>query len=99
MLAAPAWLAPLVELIGGDRPAGADRGLEPPAWPGPPPELAVNLHGRGPQSHRMLAAARPRRLLAFANAEAGHADGPDWRDDEHEVAPLVPAAALVRPAG
>jgi hypothetical protein len=49
------------------------------------PRLAVNLHGRGPESHRLLLAAEPERLIAFANAEAGVA-GPPWRDDEHEVA-------------
>ncbi|WP_433532478.1 glycosyltransferase family 9 protein [Micromonospora sp. CA-263727] len=85
-LAVPAWLGPLVELVGGvDRllpTDGLDR-LDPPAGP---VEVAVNLHGRGPDSHRLLAAARPARLLAFANADAGHADGPAWDDDEHEVA-------------
>ncbi|WFE61130.1 glycosyltransferase family 9 protein [Micromonospora sp. WMMD712] len=84
-LAAPAWLAPLVDLVGGvDRLVPAT-GLAPLDRPDPPPDLAVNLHGRGPQSHRLLAATRPRRLLAFANPDAGHVDGPDWRPDEHEV--------------
>ncbi|GGM45333.1 hypothetical protein GCM10011608_32640 [Micromonospora sonchi] len=85
-LAAPTWLGPLVELVGGvDRllpTAGLDR-LERPAGP---VEVAVNLHGRGPDSHRLLATTRPGRLLAFANAAAGHVDGPPWDDDEHEVA-------------
>ena len=45
-------------------------------------DMAVNLHGRGPQSHRALRGLRPGRLVAFA-AE-GH-DGPPWREDEHEV--------------
>ncbi|WP_446219721.1 glycosyltransferase family 9 protein [Micromonospora sp. IBHARD004] len=85
VLAAPAWLAPLADLVGGiDRVLPTD-GLGAPAWSTPPPEVAVNLHGRGPQSHRLLAAARPGRLLAFANAGAGHADGPEWDHDEHEV--------------
>ncbi|MGK5444905.1 glycosyltransferase family 9 protein [Micromonospora sp. URMC 105] len=84
-LVAPRWLAPLVDLVGGvDRLVDAD-GLGHLAWPGPAPELAVNLHGRGPQSHRMLAGVRPGRLLAFANAQAGHRDGPDWRAEEHEI--------------
>ncbi|MEV4489569.1 glycosyltransferase family 9 protein [Micromonospora coxensis] len=84
-LVAPRWTAPLVELIGGvDRLVEAD-GLGELTWSGPPPELAVNLHGRGPQSHRMLAAVRPRRLLAFANDEAGHHDGPAWYAEEHEI--------------
>lgn len=46
--------------------------------------VAVNLHGRGPQSHRLLAATHPDELVAFGCAEADHA-GPEWRRDEHEV--------------
>ncbi|WP_107079869.1 glycosyltransferase family 9 protein, partial [Micromonospora sp. MH33] len=84
-LAAPRWLAPLVELVGVvDRQVFAD-GLGHLGWSGPPPAVAVNLHGRGPQSHRMLAGARPRRILAFANGDAGWHDGPPWRAEEHEV--------------
>ncbi|SCF28812.1 ADP-heptose:LPS heptosyltransferase [Micromonospora viridifaciens] len=84
-LAAPAWLAPLADLVGGvDRLVDAD-GLGHLPWSGPGPTLAVNLHGRGPQSHRMLAGIWPDRLLAFANPKAGHHDGPVWDDDEHEV--------------
>jgi ADP-heptose:LPS heptosyltransferase len=86
-LAAPAWLAPLVELVDGvDRLIPCD-GIEGPA-PLPVegrPELAVNLHGSGPRSHRRLAAAGPRRLWAFACPPADHPDGPPWIDDEHEV--------------
>ncbi|MEU4717207.1 glycosyltransferase family 9 protein [Micromonospora purpureochromogenes] len=80
-LAAPAWLGPLVDLVGGiDRLLPTD-GLGSPPWPSPP--VAVNLHGRGPDSHRMLAGAG--RLLAFRCPEAGHPDGPRWRAGEHEV--------------
>ncbi|MEH1099021.1 glycosyltransferase family 9 protein [Micromonospora sp. CPCC 205561] len=84
-LVAPGWLAPLVDLVGG-----VDRLIDTPGlgalpWAGPPPRLAVNLHGRGPESHRMLARTRPGRLLAHANPDAGHHDGPAWRADEHEV--------------
>jgi ADP-heptose:LPS heptosyltransferase len=83
-LAAPLVLEPLVRLAGvADRLLPAS-GLEPPSWPGRPPELAVNLHGRGPQSHRLLTDLRPGRLVAFGCPEAGHA-GPPWDDDEHEV--------------
>jgi ADP-heptose:LPS heptosyltransferase len=49
------------------------------------PEVAVNLHGRGPESHRLLAGLEPGRVIGFACAEAGFEDGPHWRDDEHEV--------------
>jgi ADP-heptose:LPS heptosyltransferase len=84
-LAAPSWLAPLVDLVGGvDRILPTD-GLAPRQWPIEPPGLAVNLHGRGPESHRLLRAAEPATLWAFANAAAGHHDGPRWVEEEHEV--------------
>jgi ADP-heptose:LPS heptosyltransferase len=84
-LAAPAPLAPLVPLIGAVRSHVPTGELQPPPWSGPPPALAVNLHGRGPQSHRLLQALAPGRLVAFASRPAG-VDGPRWRPDEHEVA-------------
>lgn len=55
----------------------------------PPVDVAVNLHGKGPQSHAVLLATAPRRLIAFACAQAGPGGaavpGPVWREDEHEV--------------
>jgi ADP-heptose:LPS heptosyltransferase len=50
------------------------------------PHLAVNLHGRGPQSHRLLQAADPDDLVAFDCPAIGHRTGCQWRTDEHEVA-------------
>jgi ADP-heptose:LPS heptosyltransferase len=47
--------------------------------------VAVNLHGRGPESHRLLQAAEPAKLWAFASPAAGHHDGPTWTEEEHEV--------------
>ncbi|RIV30223.1 glycosyltransferase family 9 protein [Micromonospora radicis] len=86
VLAAPGWLGPLVELVGGvDRLLPTD-GLWWRQRPGGPVEVAVNLHGRGPDSHRLLGAVDPRRLFAFANGAAAHLDGPGWDDEEHEVA-------------
>ncbi|WBB81459.1 glycosyltransferase family 9 protein [Micromonospora sp. WMMD882] len=83
-LAAPGWLTPLAELVGGiDRVLPTD-GLTA-LDVGRPPELAVNLHGRGPRSHHLLAATAPGRLLAFRCPAAGHRDGPEWDDREHEV--------------
>ncbi|WP_030437345.1 glycosyltransferase family 9 protein [Actinoplanes subtropicus] len=84
-LAAPPSLTPLIGLIGGvDRVLPTD-GLAPHRWDIAPPRLAVNLHGRGPESHRLLHAAAPGELWAFANPEADHLDGPGWIDEEHEV--------------
>lgn len=86
VLAAPAvvgqWLLEL-GLVDETLDAGP---LEPVPWPSPePPDVAVNLHGKGPQSHRVLQALRPGHLVAFANAEVGHVDGPEWDPDVHEV--------------
>lgn len=41
-------------------------------------DLAVNLHGRGPQSTALLRSVDPARLAAFGVTST-------WRDDEHEV--------------
>lgn len=83
-LAAPPWLTGLIGLVGGIDRVVATGGLDD-ARLSDRPDVAVNLHGRGPQSHRLLRATRPGELWAFANAEAGHAGGPPWIDDEHEV--------------
>lgn len=57
--------------------------------------VGVNLHGRGPQSHRLLAANAPARLVAFACPEVG-VTGPEWDPTEHEVERWC---RLVRAAG
>lgn len=82
VLAAPAWLAPLAELTGAVDEVHPVDGLAPHPWPFRP-RLSVNLHGRGPESHRMLPDSP---LWGFTCLEAGHLDGPAWHDDEHEVA-------------
>lgn len=83
VLAAPAWLAPLALLSGA-----VDKVLDTPAldaaaptalrWCGPAPELAVNLHGRGPQSTDLLRALQPARLVSYGVSS-------HWRPDEREV--------------
>src|SRR5215211_4378699 len=91
VLAAPRALAPLLELAGTGfeiadvrfvaqlqrwhRDAGARN-----------PDVAVNLHGCGPQSHRALLSTSPRRLIAFSHpAVAASRAGPCWNRDEHET--------------
>jgi ADP-heptose:LPS heptosyltransferase len=50
------------------------------------PAVAVNLHGRGPQSHRRLLETKPPRLIAFHSPELPETAGmPLWNPDEHEV--------------
>lgn len=82
-LAAPAALADLVDLLPEVDELVPAAGLDDVSAPWEP-DLAVNLHGRGPESHRALLGTRPGRLVAFGNEEAG-ADGPAWRADEHEA--------------
>jgi ADP-heptose:LPS heptosyltransferase len=46
----------------------------------------VNLHGRGPQSHRVVLQTRPARLVSFEHPEVPESAGsPRWRQEEHEV--------------
>jgi ADP-heptose:LPS heptosyltransferase len=46
--------------------------------------VAVNLHGKGPQSHLALLRTGPSALVAYSSPELG-LDGPAWSADEHEV--------------
>jgi ADP-heptose:LPS heptosyltransferase len=78
VLAAPSALAPLVRLDGAVDRLLPTAELAPVRWSGPPPDLAVDLHGNGPASRRLLEALAPHRLLAFADGFVG------WDADEHE---------------
>jgi ADP-heptose:LPS heptosyltransferase len=87
VLAATGAPAHLLRALGVVDAVVPTRGLDaaPPGQQlGPGRHDAVNLHGSGPQSHRLLLAGRPASLLAFASSEAAVA-GPPWREDEHEV--------------
>jgi ADP-heptose:LPS heptosyltransferase len=83
VLAAPQVLAPLVELADVADRLLDTRALASPAWAGAAPDLAINLHGSGPQSHALLQALHPGRLVGFGCDAAGHR-GPQWDPDEHE---------------
>jgi ADP-heptose:LPS heptosyltransferase len=86
VLAAPSALAPLavrsgaVDVVVDTEPLRPlDRRLEGA-------DVAVDLHGKGPESHRVLLAARPARLVAFAHGDVPESRSmPTWRADEHEV--------------
>jgi Glycosyltransferase family 9 (heptosyltransferase) len=81
-LATRAELHALVGLAGVADRVVPTPGLEPLHWADPPPAVAVNLHGCGPQSHAILAALQPSWLVAYALPGQ---PGPTWDDREHEV--------------
>ncbi|HET6896068.1 MAG TPA: glycosyltransferase family 9 protein [Candidatus Baltobacteraceae bacterium] len=86
VLAAPLYLAPLVRLCGGIDEVVDAAPLMPLDEDLSAIDVAVNLHGRGPQSHRVLLQTHPRKLIAFANAEIPETrDLPQWRPNEHEI--------------
>ncbi|MFF0091157.1 glycosyltransferase family 9 protein [Streptomyces canus] len=53
-------------------------------WTGPPPDVAIDLHGNGPESRDALAALAPRRLLAHAQPDPALPQPPLWQPDQHE---------------
>lgn len=83
VLAAPAPLADLVALTGAVDDLLPTAGLDSLA--GPSPDVAVNLHGRGPDSTRILQALHPGVSLAHAHPAHPGVRGPEWETDMHEV--------------
>ncbi|MEZ0075715.1 glycosyltransferase family 9 protein [Planotetraspora sp. GP83] len=83
VLATPAHLAGLLPLIDA-----VDELLDV-SGPGPvpfsTPDVAVNLHGSGPQSIMALRRTRPGRLLTHAHSAVPGADGPPWPANVHQV--------------
>jgi ADP-heptose:LPS heptosyltransferase len=85
ILAAPAVLAPLAALTGAIDTVVRAGELEPVSWPGPPPAVAVDLHGNGPASHRIVRALGAPVTMMYASPLDPGACGPAWDDAEHEV--------------
>jgi ADP-heptose:LPS heptosyltransferase len=86
VLAAPRALTPLALLTGAIEEVAHTEPLAPlpPRCRGA--DVLVNLHGKGPQSHRVALAAGARRTIAFASTEVPSTDEwPRWRPREHEV--------------
>ncbi|HEX4218684.1 MAG TPA: glycosyltransferase family 9 protein [Acidimicrobiales bacterium] len=86
VLLAPGWLAELTAHVGATDEHRHHPGLV--SLPGDlcGADIAVDLHGCGPESQRLLLDSGPRRLIAFAcPALSGTWGGPPWRSAEHEV--------------
>ncbi|VFA96116.1 Uncharacterised protein [Nocardia farcinica] len=84
VLAAPGWLRPIVDLACCVDELHETPGLGRLHWTGPPPDLAVNLHGRGPQSIADLLATGATRLITHAHPDFP-IPGPSWSPTAHEV--------------
>ncbi|QXV57941.1 glycosyltransferase family 9 protein [Amycolatopsis sp. TNS106] len=85
VLAAPDKLRDIVELIDAVDELLPTAGLGELSWPGEPPRLAVNLHGRGPESIHDLLAQDPLELITHRHPDFPGVDGPDWPAEAHEV--------------
>lgn len=80
VLALPRVLWPFALLAGAVDAVVHGYELEPLVDPPHRPELAIDLHGNGPESRDLLRACSPERLVAFNDG------GPAWDAEEHEVA-------------
>lgn len=86
VLAAPAALGPLVGMVGGFHRLVPTGELQPLDRTLTGAAVAVDLHGRGPESQRLLLALGPERLISFAHPDVGATHGgPPWVPGEHEV--------------
>ncbi len=86
VLGAPRPLAPLAALTGAVDEVVHVEPLRPLPRKLRGADVAVDLHGRGPESHRVLLGSLPHRLVAFRHPEIAQTHAmPRWRADEHEV--------------
>ena len=76
VLATPPALAPLAMFCGAVDEVLPTAGLGDLDWTGPPPEVAVNLHGRGPESIADLLSTGPQRLISHAHPQILRSAGP-----------------------
>lgn len=84
ILAGPPWYRHLVALAGLDwRVLPAEPLCVPEGVTAP--DLAVNLHGRGPQSTAALAALAPGRLWTHGHPSAPQWPGPEWPRGVHDA--------------
>ncbi|WP_436892187.1 glycosyltransferase family 9 protein [Nocardiopsis dassonvillei] len=86
VLAGPPWYRHLLRLAGLRWEVLPTEALHVPE-PRPPvcPDLAVNLHGRGPQSTAALDALAPRRLWTYEHPDAPQWPGPPWPEGLHDA--------------
>lgn len=79
--AGPAWLRDAVDLVGGYELLPTPGLLEPLAVGQGTVDVAVNLHGRGPESQLLIDAVKARQVISHASDRR---EGPAWVEDIHE---------------
>lgn len=84
-LATPEPLRDLAMLTGAVDDVVATAGLGDLEETAVVPDLAVNLHGRGPESIGDLRRLRPTRLLTHYHPRFPDVVGPSWQPDCHEI--------------
>lgn len=75
LYAAPAWIAEALELVGGIDHLPTPGLDDPLNIPPGTVDIAVNLHGNGPESRQRINELRARQVLAY---QAPGLDGPVW---------------------
>jgi ADP-heptose:LPS heptosyltransferase len=86
ILAAPVELAPLAHMSGAIDEVAETRPFARVAPELQGADVAVNLHGSGPQSHTLLLETQPKRMIAFACRGVFDAPSlPRWEGNEHEI--------------
>ncbi len=81
LYAAPGWLAGAVELVGGFELLPVAGLHDPLPLRAGGVDVAVNLHGKGPQSSEVLHALGARTVLQHRGT---YGDGPEWIEEMHE---------------
>jgi len=79
--AAQGWLSEMLGLVGGYELLPTHGLDEPLALRPGVVDVAVNLHGNGPESAARIEALEARRTIAY---RSGNLDGPPWRAELHE---------------
>lgn len=86
LYAAQAWLAEALDLVGGYELLPTHGLDEPLALQPGTVDIAVNLHGGGPESRARIEALEASRTIGHAAyaADGGMGTGPPWQEDLHE---------------
>jgi ADP-heptose:LPS heptosyltransferase len=83
-LATPHWLGPLLPVVGAVDDIVAVTDLAELGPVDPPPDLTVNLHGRGPQSIAASLRTGGAEIVTHRHADHPGLPGPDWDPAVHE---------------